>query len=169
MKKIFSLALVLVMLVGILAVPASAASGWRAEMSSFKPVSEYYARTYPKYLWALQRFLFAYPDTQDEMAGSTHDGVWGSKTKAAVGAYQRYTMGSTPDYIVGPNTWSSIATKLSRTNGWFNETVCDRLVVTENGWNVFIASQSTSPSFVYYYGTGANAGVHENNTFHPYT
>lgn len=169
MKKVLSLALVLVLLIGIFALPASAASSWRAEMGNFKPVSEYYASIYPKYLWALQRFLFSYPDTQDEMSGSTHDGKWGSKTRAAVGAYQRYTMGSNPDYIVGPNTWNNISTKLSRKDGWFEESEADRLVVTENEWNVFIATQSSTPTFVYYYGTGSNAGVRTDYAFHPYT
>ena len=89
MKKGFLLILTVGLLISILVLPASAAESWRTEMGSFKPVSEYYASYYPKYLWALQRFLFSYPDTQDEMAGSTHDGIWGSKTRAAVGAYQK--------------------------------------------------------------------------------
>lgn len=168
MKKIYVFLLVSILFVGTFADTASAATGWQAEMSNFKPVSEYYATRYPKYLWALQRFLFAYPDTQDEMSGSTHDGIWGSKTRAAIGAYQRYTMGSTPDYIVGPGTWGSIATRLRREDGWFEEQGCDRLVVAKNLWNVFIASWDSTPTFVYYYGTNASATVSTSTTFHPY-
>lgn len=167
MKRVFTMLLLVVMLVAVLVIPASAASDWRGEIGTFKPVSQYYAQSYPKYLWALQRFLFCYPDTQDEMAGSTHDGIWGSKTRAAVGAYQRYTMGSNPDYIVGSQTWSSIANHLIQTDGQFEETSVYRLV-TSNYWPVFIASKGASPSFVYFYGTGSTANVHTAYTFHPY-
>ena len=171
MKKVLSLALTLILIVGVLVLPASAATSWSSEMSNFKPVSEYYCKQYPDYLWALQRFLFAYPDTQDEMSGSTHEGVWGSKTRAAVGAYQRDTMGGTPDYIVGPNTWSSIATKLyadPNVSTWIGVPFY-RLLVSGNAWPVFMASRSGN-SFYYFYGTTANASV--NNTscqFHPYS
>ena len=168
MKRAITMLLAVVTLLAVLVIPVSAASNWNSEMAEFKPVSEYYDDYYPKYLWALQRFLFCYSDTQDEMAGSTHDGIWGSKTKAAIGAYQRYTMGdSTPDYIVGSGTWKSISYQLTPTDGIFEGTSVYRLV-TNNNWPVFIASKGASPKFVYFYGTGPSATVHTAYTFHPF-
>lgn len=169
MKKMFSLVLVLALSISVLAIPASAATDWRAEMSNFKNVSEYYCKQFPDYLWALQRFLFAYPNTRDEMSGSTHDGKWGSKTRAAVGAYQRDTMGGTPDYIVGPNTWGSIATKLyadPNVTTWQGVPFY-RLLSSGSGWPVFMANK-TSNHFYYFYGEGSNANVSSNYNFHPY-
>lgn len=84
MKRTISLLLAICAIIGVFAIPASAASNWSSEMSTeFKPVSAYYAGVYPKYVWAIQRFFFAFSGTQSEMAGSTHDGAWGSKTRAA--------------------------------------------------------------------------------------
>lgn len=169
MKRTISLLLAICAIIGVFAIPASAASNWSSEMSTeFKPVSAYYAGVYPKYVWAIQRFFFAFSGTQSEMAGSSHDGAWGSKTRAALGKYQRNYMGETPDYIAGSRTWTSIAGTLKSTPGRLEEMDCHRLVLKESGSPVFMATYGSNPTFFYFYGTGTNAQVSERYNFHPF-
>lgn len=160
MQRVMMLALVVVMLASIMVLPASAATYWQSEFANFKPVSAYYASIYPGYLWAMQSFLFAHPETQDEMSGSTHDGVWGSKTRAAIIDFQRYK-GLTQDAIAGTATWNAVAAELSsETTSWAG--VSFYRLNTSNGNHVYMASTGSSPSFYYF----VNGSVHESNKFH---
>lgn len=161
-ERLFASILAVVLLVSIMALPASATTNWKSEISNFKPVSEYYANLYPKYLWALQRFLFSYPDTADEMQGSTHDGIWGSRTRAAVLEFQRL-MGLGQDAIVGTNTWTAVANCLQATSEvWDGQTHnCARIIGT--GTPVFMIKLDCS-AYYYFYGDWPATPK-----FHPYS
>lgn len=149
-KRVVTLVLAIMMVATILVMPAAAATTWRAEISNFKPVSEYYAKLYPAYLWALQRFLFCYPTTAGDMQGSTHDGLWGSHTKAAVLTFQR-SKALSADAIVGKDTWTAVATTLRSTDEGWNGTSHDCVRISSTGSPVFMVTKNCS-AFYYFYG-----------------
>lgn len=172
-KRTLCLALILVMMVSILVVPASAAtiaSDWQSRFRSFKTVSEYYAPTRTEYVKALQRFLFAYDNTRSAMGQTTVDGSWGSKTTAAVGILQS-ALGYTPDYIVGPNTWEGIANKLSTYHTtYLGNQVCILKRTDTSGftWYVYHLDIDTDTYYYRYYASHlADNSFSENNVvFH---
>lgn len=157
-KRVLTLALAIMMVATILVMPAAAATTWRAEISNFKPVSEYYAKQYPAYLWALQRFLFCHPTTAGDMQGSTHDGLWGSHTKAAVLSFQR-SKGLSADSIVGKGTWTAIASTLYSTSEAWDGTLHDCVRVSANGSPVFMVTKNCS-AFYYFFGDLPNRRFH---------
>lgn len=157
-KRVITLVLAIMMVAAILVFPVAAATTWKSEISNFKPVSEYYARLYPSYLWALQRFLFCHPTTSGDMQGSTHDGLWGSHTRAAVLTFQR-NKGLSADAIVGSGTWTAIASTLRSTKEGWNGGIYDCVRIASNGSPVFMVAQDCS-EFYYFYGNQPGSRFH---------
>lgn len=157
-KRVLTLALAIMMVAAILVMPVAAATTWQAEISNFKPVSEYYARLYPSYLWALQRFLFCHPTTVNDMQGSTHDGIWGSHTRAAVLTFQR-SKGLSADAIVGTNTWTAIASTLRSSEESWDGSIHDCVRIASNGSPVFMVTKDCS-AFYYFYGDTPGGRFH---------
>lgn len=112
-KRTLALVLAVMMLVAVMVVPASAASGYESRFREFRQISVADVGAHPGYTKALQKFLCVYSSyykTLIEGAGGI-DGIFGPKTGDVVGYYQT-AKGIKKDGICGPNTWEKIASDL---------------------------------------------------------
>lgn len=120
-KRNLALALTVIMIVSVMAVPASAATistiNWDTQFSSFPQL--YNGSTQNGYIKMLQRFLLLYPFTYSSIynASSAYGGVdggFGNKTEAAVKIFQRNALGAgEDDGYVGTKTWGAIRDMLT--------------------------------------------------------
>lgn len=119
-KRAISLVLAIMIVMTVVALPASAATisgiNWSNQFQSFPEL--YNGSTQNGYIKMLQRFLLVYPVTYSSIynASSSYGGVdggFGNRTQAAVELFQTYTLGSgEADGYVGPKTWGAIRTRL---------------------------------------------------------
>ena len=124
-KRMIALMLVVVMMMAMLAVPASAATiltvNWKGEISTF-PARNRDTDTDDAdgYVEMLQRFLRTYSHTSKAMidVGGV-DGSFGPGTEKVVIAFQVYKNLSA-DGRVGPMTWSKISTCLTQSDAYIN-------------------------------------------------
>lgn len=112
MKKTVMLVLVVVMLLSVMVLPASAVGDpYYSHVSGF--VELYNGSTANAYIRAAQAFLYHYPYTQTTIiSGDGIDGGYGNATQSAVKIYQekKWPYDSTQwDGRVGPKTWAKIA------------------------------------------------------------
>lgn len=113
-KRTVALVLAVMMIMAILVVPASAASGYESRFRAFRQISVADVGAHPEYTKALQKFLCVfstYYNTLIEGAGGI-DGIFGDTTGKVVGYYQA-AKGLTKDGICGPDTWEKIASDLT--------------------------------------------------------
>lgn len=112
MKKSVVFVLVVIMLMSIMALPASALSDpYYSHISGFKTL--YNGSTENAYIRALQAFLYHFPYTQTTIiSGGGIDGGYGNATESAVKIYQQKKWPNDQtqwDGRVGPKTWAKIA------------------------------------------------------------
>lgn len=129
LKRPIIIVLLLVILMSILAIPASAVSNpYYTHIKEFKEI--YNGSTLNAYIRAAQRFLLCYGGEarSDIISGGGVDGGYGYYTEAAVTAYQKekwpYNTNE-HDGRVGPKTWEKIAIDLEYSPGGSNyEDLC---------------------------------------------
>lgn len=154
-KRSLALVLVLIMLLTVMVLPASAVGGsWQETIASFPGRSTNYRYVVDDYTTVIQRFLWCYGGSSRTYIaenGGT-DGKYGSGTENAVEDFQA-AEGLEADGKVGPNTWRTIAKNLETTVNY------QRRLFTENGYNVIRVELLNNPenvtySYLYYKGTG---------------
>lgn len=152
-KRALSLVLLLVMMVSILVIPASAASF--AMVSRFRGFRQTSTGNYISgYASAAQSFLLGYSGTSSIIANSGGvDGMFGAKTAEAAAIFQR-NQGLADDGIIGPDTWGAMGSYLSESTS--GSTTTFRV----GGRSAISAVYSSSTYNFYYHNTsGSRSGL----------
>lgn len=147
-KRILVLALVVIMMMSVMVMPASAlGNGWPEKISKFQEVAEYNDSEYPGYVKVAQRFFFCYSETKDEMGSSTVDGDFGPSTFAALRRF-RSVKGLSNNDLMDSDAWKAMAKELDGEGKYENPT---RSILRENGGNVMLVHTGTSQYCYHYY------------------
>jgi len=151
-KKSLSFVLLLVMMVSIFVIPASAASP--AMVSRFRGFRQTSVVNYiAGYASAAQSFLLGYGPTSSIINGSGGvDGIFGAKTAEAAAIFQR-NQGLADDGIIGRDTWGEIGSYLSESTSGSTSTF------RVGGRTAITAVYSSSTYNFYYHNTNGTRGA----------
>lgn len=149
-RRTLSVALVVVVLMAALVIPASALeSEWLYEFrNQFPTLSQGSSRT--AYIYALQRFLLVHPSSKSAMSSAGGvDGVFGAGTGNAVKKFQTYGAqyllpGMAVDGIAGGDTWVAVAKCLNQSGAY----------MTYSGNDVYKTGTYNSKDALYSYRNG---------------
>ena len=115
MKRAFCLMVVVVMMMSIIAFPASASTTvYDKLLEDFPTFPMLQVNSSGGYVRLLQRFLYVCPKTHETIYNTNNtnhgiDGGFGARTKQAVIEFQTFVLGSSQaDGIVGKHTWTAI-------------------------------------------------------------
>lgn len=171
-KRICSLALVLVLVMSVLVLPAAALSDtW---VTRFQTMPLIYSATATKDdneqdVKAIQRYLFSNKETRSTMGSTTVDGIWGTRTESAVKVFQD-AMGLKPvDGKVGDDTWGAMAETLSYFSTVYNGCNCKVLYLLDGStrWYVYLVNtENSSYNYFYYHSNSSDNAFDEGNFFH---
>lgn len=160
MKRAFCLMVVVVMMMSIIAFPASASTSLDEKLlNDFPTFPVLQMNSSGGYVRLLQRFLYVCPTTHETIYNTNNtnhgiDGSFGSRTRQAVIEFQTLALGlSQADGIVGRNTWTVIYSFLNHYQAgkyyyYDGEAEWDRFVM----WY----SNSGSTYYLYTYDHNAN-------------
>lgn len=164
-RKTMVLALVVIMVMSIMVLPASAASlSYYVKMQFNHFQTVYYNNQYSGYTVALQRFLQCYSPTYANILRNANkngnqgvDGWFGEYTYSALTEYQG-AKGLDPDGWAGSDTWNKIANDLSE------DTYADYKILSVNNKSVIgVYTDGYLPEyFIYYDGNGSGGSTFHN-------
>lgn len=155
-KRTLALALVLVMMMSVMVVPAFAASEpWQTRFSKFTHVNVDNYHNYPNYVKAAQRFFLCNPATADLIKNNGGvDGFFGDATARAAKAFQS-VKGLDVDGRVGPQTWKAIAADLTLVT----YTSPNYYIFYKNGQKVIYVNGTSTYNYYYYTTEGSLGSV----------
>lgn len=159
MKRALCLMVVVVMMMSIIAFPASASTTVYGKLlEDFPTFPVLQVNSSGGYVRLLQRFLYVCPRTHETIYNTNNtnhgiDGGFGNRTKQAVIEFQTLVLGSSQaDGIVGKNTWTAIYSILDHYQAgkyfYYNG---------EADWDRFVMWYSNSGSTYYLYTYDHNA------------
>lgn len=165
-RKTMALVLAVVMMVSIMALPASAASlSYYIKMQFDHFDTVFYNNQYSGYTVALQRFLQCYSTAYaiilknaEKYNNQGVDGIFGEYTYSALTKYQGIK-GLDPDGWAGSLTWKKVANDLSENS------YAAYKILSVNGGSVigaFMRDDGLPNYFIYYDGNGVGGSM-----FHP--